>query len=665
MQNLKKIGKIFRVTTLVMLFITITIMGGLWIFTSYLNFKREAEQLKTQYLASQRELVQKEVEKVIEEIEFHKSKTDEKLREVIRERVYEAYNIAMNIYDQNKEGKGSREIEELIAKTFSGVTYNNGRGYYFGGRVDDQTLLFADRSEFEGKQMHNYRSPEGKHVFRDFVELVRTRGEGFYEYMWAHPGMAGNDHRKISFVKYFEPLNLWLGSGEYYEDFQREQQAELLEEISLKSYGRDGYFFVLDFNGINLATGDENQRQRVLKSDWELEDLNGVKFIQRMRRVAEEKEGGFVYYKWLKPSKNMAVDKMTFVKGIQEWKWMVGTGLYMDDINDTIAAKRKALMRESVKNIEKIIVIMFFLSAMVVLIEFYILKRVKALIRYEENIYETLLNLSMEGIYLRNSQGEILDCNKNIPQMLGYTREELLSLSLDDLVLKEPGKDPLNMGGSSVEGNYRELIFRKKDGTLLTAEINTSPLEIEREKRQITFLRDITKRKRMERYLKELSRRDGLTQLYNRRYIFKKMKSEIERSRARGVSLSISMIDIDHFKKINDTFGHMVGDEVLRRIAKTLQENLREGDHVGRYGGEEFLIVLPNTKVSRALEVIERLRVIVDQLEWEVEGLSVTFSGGVNEIDSKRSFNRVEDLVDEVDRLLYRAKVSGRNRVEF
>ncbi|GLI57947.1 hypothetical protein PM10SUCC1_34610 [Propionigenium maris DSM 9537] len=665
MQNLKKIGKIFRVTTLVMLFITITIMGGLWIFTSYLNFKREAEQLKTDYIASQRELVQKEVEKVIEEIEFHKSKTEEKLREVIRERVYEAYNIAMNIYDQNKEVKSNREIEELIAKTFSGVTYNNGRGYYFWGRVDDQTLLFADRSEFEGKQMHNYRSPEGKHVFRDFVELVRTRGEGFYEYMWAHPGMAGNDHRKISFVKYFEPLNLWLGSGEYYEDFQREQQAELLEEISLKSYGRDGYFFVLDFNGINLAIGDENQKQRVLKSDWELEDLNGVKFIQRMRRVAEEKEGGFVYYKWLKPSKNMAVDKMTFVKGIQEWKWLVGTGLYMDDINDTIAAKRKALMRESVKNIEKIIVIMFFLSAMVVLIEFYILKRVKALIRYEENIYETLLNLSMEGIYLRNSQGKILDCNKNIPQMLGYTREELLSLSLDDLVLKEPGKDPLTMGCSSVGGNYRELIFRKKNGTLLTAEINTSPLEIEREKRQITFLRDITKRKRMERYLKELSRRDGLTQLYNRRYIFKKMKSELERSRARGVSLSISMIDIDHFKKINDTFGHMVGDEVLKRVAKTLQENLRDGDHVGRYGGEEFLIVLPNTKLSRALEVIERLRLIVGQLEWEEKELTVTFSGGVTEIDSKRSFNKVEELVDEVDRLLYRAKVSGRNRVEF
>ena len=664
MQNLKKIGKIFRITTLAMLFITIIIMGGLWIFTSYLNFNRESEQLKIQYIASQRELVQKEVEKVIEEIEYHKSKTEENLRKSTRERVYEAYNIAMNIYEQNKEDKDKKEIESLIAKTFSGVTYNNGRGYYFGGRVEDQTLLFADRSEFEGKKMHNYRSPEGRYVFRDFVKLVRTKGEGFYEYMWEHPGVSGNDYRKVSFVKLFEPLNLWLGTGEYYEDFQREQQAELLEEISLKSYGRDGYFFVLDFNGVNLAIGDENQKHRVLKSDWELEDLNGVKFVQDMRRTAEKKEGGFVYYKWLKPSKNMAVDKMTFIKGIQEWNWLVGTGVYMDDINDTIAARRKNLMEESVKNIEKIIVIMLLLSALVIVIEFYILRRIKNLIRYEENIYDTLLNLSMEGIYLRNDRGEILDCNKNIPQMLGYTKKELLTLSLDDLVLKEPGRELLTMGGGSVEGNYRELVFRKKDGTLLTAEINTSPLEIEREKRQITFLRDITKRKTMERYLRDLSRKDGLTQLYNRRYIFKKMKSEIERSKGSGLPLSISLIDIDHFKKINDTFGHVVGDQVLKRIADILQENLREGDCVGRYGGEEFLIILPRTKSDRALEIVQRLKLMVEQSEWDVEGLSVTFSGGVLEVGSERSSSKVEKLVDEVDRLLYRAKINGRNRIE-
>ncbi len=665
MQNLKKIGKIFRRTTLFMLFITITIIGGVWIFTSYLNFYKEADLLKTEYISSQKELVQNEVDKIIDEIEYHQSKTEEKLRNNIQERVYEAHDIAVNIYKQNKKSKSNEEIEELIANTFAGVTYNKGRGYYFGGRVNDWTLLFADRSEFEGKNMYNYKSPEGKFVFRDFVELVRTKGEGFYDYMWAHPERYGNDYRKISFVKYFEPLNLWIGTGEYYDDFQQEQQSELLEEISLKSYGRDGYFFVLDFNGINLAIGDKNQSQRLLKNDWELEDVNGVKFIQDMRRAAEKKDGGFVYYRWLKPSKNKPVDKMTFIKGIQEWNWMVGTGVYMDDINDTIASKREALLRNSLKNIEKIIIIMLALSILVILTEFYILKKIRVLIKYEETIYETLLNLSMEGIFLRNDRGKILDCNKNIPQMLGYTKEEILSLSLDELVLKDENNNFSIIEDNCMGKNYKELIFKKKNGTLLVAEVNTSPLEIEKEKREIAFLKDITERKNMENHLKELSRKDNLTQLYNRRYIFKKLKLEIEKSKVNQSPLSIAMIDIDHFKKINDTFGHVIGDEVLKKIAKILQENLREEDHVGRYGGEEFLIILPKTKLDKALEVIERLKTIVDQLEWEIEELSASFSGGIIEIDLEKASNKLEELVNEVDKLLYKAKINGRNRIEI
>ncbi|MCS5421798.1 MULTISPECIES: cache domain-containing protein [Psychrilyobacter] len=665
MQDLKKIGRYFRFTTLFILIIAILVMGGLWVYTSYSTFYRESGQLKEEYIASQKDLIQNEVNKVIDEIEHHKSKTEEKLRESIRERGYEAYDIVINIYERNKNKKSKKEIEQIIAETFSGVTFNKGRGYYFGGRVQDVTLLFGDRPQIQGKKVLDYRSPEGKYIFRDIVQILTSEGEGFYEYMWEHPGDIGNSHRKVSFFKLVEPLNIWIGTGEYYEDFQYEQQQEILERISRVSFGRDGYIFVSNFNGLNLTTGDKKQSQLIGTNEWELEDFRGVKIVQELAKAAKKKDGGFVYYKWHKPSKNQPVDKITFVKGVSGWNWMVGTGVYLDDINDAIVFKRKILKERIIEHIAGISYIIFFLGSLALLLELHVLKRIKSIIKYEENVSEILLNLSMDGIYLENDRGEILDCNESIHRMLGYTKEELLNLSLADLMAENQRKGFSVERGVDLKNSHREVMIKKKDGTLLSAEISTSALELEDEKRQITFLRDITKRKGMEKNLKELSIRDGLTQLYNRRYIFKKLKSEVEKSNENGLPLSISLIDIDHFKKINDVFGHMMGDEVLKKIAVALQENLRDEDHIGRYGGEEFLIILPNTKSEEALKIIERIKTIINQLRWKDDKLAVSFSGGIIEKNSKTSYTKLEEMVDEVDKLLYRAKNNGRNRIEI
>ncbi|MEI6857018.1 MAG: GGDEF domain-containing protein [Psychrilyobacter sp.] len=168
----------------------------------------------------------------------------------------------------------------------------------------------------------------------------------------------------------------------------------------------------------------------------------------------------------------------------------------------------------------------------------------------------------------------------------------------------------------------------------------------------------------MEKHLKELSIRDDLTQLYNRRYIFKKFKSEIEKSKKNNLPLSISLIDIDHFKKINDVFGHIMGDKVLKNIADISQENLREEDHIGRYGGEEFLIIMPNTKSEEALKIMQGIKTIINQFIWKDEEFIVSFSGGIVEINLKNSYDKLEYSIDEADKLLYKVKNDGRNRIE-
>ncbi len=161
--------------------------------------------------------------------------------------------------------------------------------------------------------------------------------------------------------------------------------------------------------------------------------------------------------------------------------------------------------------------------------------------------------------------------------------------------------------------------------------------------------------------LKAISIRDGLTKIYNRKYITDYLEEEVKRSKRYSNSLSIIIFDIDFFKSINDSFGHQMGDIVLVRCAETLRNNLRETDVIGRYGGEEFLVVLPETDLQSAYELANRLRENLAQLKWEFDAnRKVTVSGGVAEnLDDDAA-----KLIGRADELLYVAKDKGRNRIE-
>ena len=162
----------------------------------------------------------------------------------------------------------------------------------------------------------------------------------------------------------------------------------------------------------------------------------------------------------------------------------------------------------------------------------------------------------------------------------------------------------------------------------------------------------------------QLSVTDGLTGLNNRRHFFDEAKGEYERIRRYGRALSVVMIDIDHFKKLNDTYGHSVGDAVLREVARRFQEAVRTIDVVARYGGEEFVVLMPETDLAEALKVAERVRRCVVECPVYNDGVTVftTISLGVAEIDEKMAC--LEDLLKCSDQALYAAKAAGRNRVE-
>lgn len=164
--------------------------------------------------------------------------------------------------------------------------------------------------------------------------------------------------------------------------------------------------------------------------------------------------------------------------------------------------------------------------------------------------------------------------------------------------------------------------------------------------------------------LEHLTKIDALTGVYNRRHLSEKIENEISRNNRYCANISVMMVDLDHFKNINDTYGHAAGDQILKIVSKLFKHSIRETDMVARYGGEEFCIILVETPLDEAMFVAEKIRAIIEEATLPMgdnQVIDVTCSIGVAQYH--RSMRNSETLIAKADEALYRAKREGRNRV--
>ena len=247
-----------------------------------------------------------------------------------------------------------------------------------------------------------------------------------------------------------------------------------------------------------------------------------------------------------------------------------------------------------------------------------------------------------------------------------------------DLVLLDwmlPGIDGLELcrkiRALGVGGNYIYVVMltgRQKKADLLTAmaagadDYLTKPVDPSELRARIMVGKRILE---LQQSLRFAATHDFLTRIFNRAEIMVTLKRELSRSEREKKSVAILLADIDHFKQINDSFGHAAGDVVLKEVASRLQSDLRSYDFVGRYGGEEFLIILPGCTLAIASRRADEIRGLVAKhgVTTTFAKTPVTVSMGVAATDTIPGAD-VEDLLQHADQALYRAKINGRNRVE-
>lgn len=310
-------------------------------------------------------------------------------------------------------------------------------------------------------------------------------------------------------------------------------------------------------------------------------------------------------------------------------------------------------------------------------LEVRVAERTAALARSEART-TAIVNTAVDAIITIDETGVIRSINPATERIFGFDEGELVGRDVSLLMADEDRthhgaymRHYAETGRARILGAGRETIARRKDGMIFPIDISVSEAKVGDDRMFVGLIRDITERKRVEAELQaakaaaeEAATHDPLTGLWNHNRIIEILVEEMSRGDRQGQPVSLAMLDLDHFKHVNDTYGHVVGDEVLREIARRLERAVRVYDSVGRFGGEEFMIVLPGTSREEAERAAERLRCEIsrDPVLTTAGTLQVTGSLGVVTHVSELVADATALLV-AADGALYDAKGSGRDRV--
>lgn len=270
----------------------------------------------------------------------------------------------------------------------------------------------------------------------------------------------------------------------------------------------------------------------------------------------------------------------------------------------------------------------------------------------EQDKLTTIIRSAKEAIIVADAEDRITLVNPSAEGLLGKTIHAIMGGKFIDAL-----GDAALMKRLLDDPDGKAEILRRGD-LILSAQASRIFADDGRKAGSAALIRDITVEKNLEDELRKLSTTDGLTNLFNRRFLDEALQREVARAHRHHRPLSIFMLDVDHFKKFNDRYGHDLGDRVLQAVARTMQAALRQQDYACRYGGEEFLAILPDTDGAGALDAAERLRLAIAALA--VDGLSVTASIGCACLPEVPA-GTAEELIEKADGALYAAKHRGRN----
>ena len=287
----------------------------------------------------------------------------------------------------------------------------------------------------------------------------------------------------------------------------------------------------------------------------------------------------------------------------------------------------------------------------------------------EEIKFRAVFEQAAVGIARVSLQGDWLEVNSRLSDILGYSKKELLQLTFQDITYPEDLLPDLELVNEMLTGKRQRYSMEKryfhKSGKVIWAYLTVSLIRDKSGIPQyfVSVIEDINYKKHVEYQLRYKASHDHLTGLLVRPIFTEQLTVELNRCRRYKRELSLIMLDIDNFKSVNDSHGHAVGDEVLKQFSRVLKDNVREIDCICRFGGEEFIILLPETSAESAQLFAERILGQIQKIRIKARRKNIRITASIGVVSYPRHYKSLRRLLTAADEAMYQAKSAGKNRV--
>ena len=384
-KNEQSLINIIKYTPLVFIITVSLIITGFLYWDKQTTFQEQKIVISNEFIKTNKEKIKTEVDDLYEFIEKTQKETEERLKKSIKDRVYEAHNIAMRIYNENKDTKTREEITKMIKDVLVDIRFNNGRGYFFIYSFDYECILLPINRKLEGTSFYNFKEGGGTYLTRNIIEQLKKEREGFLSWSFYKPEDMKNQYKKIGFNIHFEPYDWFIGTGEYFVDFEEDVKKEVLEYISRISQNEKDYFFILNY--------DKKTFYHVIKEliglpAQNVTNVETKKAFDDMVSIAKSGEG-FLTYNHKYGNNNEFSTKTSYIKGLDNWQWVIGKGFYQDDIQQLLIEKEKQLDKDYQRKIFNIFGIVFILTIVLLIVSMYISKILERKFKKYKNEIDT------------------------------------------------------------------------------------------------------------------------------------------------------------------------------------------------------------------------------------------------------------------------------------
>jgi len=658
--------------------VLITIFVPLIFYGSLQNLHNKVfSEYRDVYIKNSNEEAKRVVEYFIDSIKYKENNLLGSYKEKLKRKCETGNSIASFFYDRFNNKLSKKQLKSVILEALQQADRNyvviNGKGKiilspYFNAGFD----------------ISKFKDAFGNRVF-DIIKQDVKKSKNAESFIFCYMdkkyknklSMCNSNFllKRIVYAKYFKPLDWYIISSVLYKDIEKKLQEDVKNEIERFRYGshKKNYVFVLKIiienKGIKVKrVVNPNLPKKLIGTivPLNIKDISGKMFLKDMLKIAFTKGEGFVHYKFKVPLSKKILEKTTFVKYYPKWHWLVCSGYYPSVFYADLHKKDEQLKSLIVENVKKLtvwlivfevflfVILLFFIDRIMEQIKIY-RKELESREKFQKHLVESVPN----PLFILDKNGDFIGVNSAFAEFFLCETKEHCSKNKDPdiMLVKDKAMEYLQKIDQT---NPKELNLADNQGKLKFIELHNSVFyDLNGEVAGVVgVLFDVTKNKVTEMELRDISIKDELTGLYNRRYFNQILPREIERAKRYDSPLSFIMYDIDYFKKVNDTFGHQTGDMVLQTISDIVLKNIRNVDFVFRVGGEEFVILLIESDEKNAYQVAEKIRKIIERYNFGDVG-NITISLGVTGLKKSDTLSRIIKRIDEA---LYQSKNRGRNR---